>query len=134
MTVTLQRDLEPDECDRMVQSLGTIATVFHFPPECLCIETIAKFGPAIEREGSVNIWAMNICVRYFRLFSRSRTAFRLRNLVQQKSLLWLVGNHPAGGLLVALEKAFVKAGLKIEDNIRTSDGVWKLIEFACDEL
>ena len=61
MTVTLERDLDEAETSQMIQDLGTIAAVLHFPPECLCIDTANKFSADIAKVGCVNLWAMRIC-------------------------------------------------------------------------
>jgi len=141
MTVTLERDVDDDESAEMIQSLGDIAAVLHFPPEWLCIETVRKFGSRIHQEGGVHSWAMKTCLSGMQTLVRTQTAARLRRLMKSKSLRCIygigsneVGKYRLGRLLVALDNAFAIAGLRVQDNIKKSDDVWRLIEFTCDQL
>ena len=135
MTVTLQRDLDDEENDKLIQDLGAIAEVLHFPPECLCISTVQKFGFSIEQCGGIENWAQAVCLRASRCMIRCQTASRVRHLLTNDSLRWLYQDGRTGGhLLVALERAFQKAQIQIQDNIYRSEDVWSLTELACKEL
>ena len=141
MAVTLQRDLEDDECSDMVRDLGSIAEVLHFPPEWLCIETVQKFSIAIFKEGGVNNWAFRICLQGIQSMNRYKQAYRVRQLLKNDALRWIYDmdsnsakRRNAGYLLVAVDKAFARAGIRVQDDIQSSDIVWRLIELACAQL
>lgn len=132
LRVHLEEELEEHVEKELIQGLGHVAAILHYPVEALYPHTFIKFEQQIKQFANIEAWAANMVKAALMRTARLNHCSHLRKLLLDRC--WAEFHHTPRTVLLALTDVFKDAQMLPEDNIRSSTQLRMLTRNTCVKL